>query len=540
MKKRRHPLARISLIFGMIAVYLAFRPAPGPKLIAVPLGFMALCFGVAGYFVIRRSRGVAQGAAAAALGAALGVAGVFLTIVMLSGNVAYDRDRWRQQQAAHIQRIVSRGSVPNQPATNFSSNLPIIVLQTGARSISKENETTTQARFFDTANGRASSERTPDYQGPVGIHLRGSSTLQLPKQSYTMHTFDRQGKQTKVSLLGLPKEEDWVLYAPFEDKTMIRDVLAFELMRKMGHYAPRTRYVELFMKRADGLLSMRDYCGVYVLMEKIKRGSERVNIAKLGPDKRTEPEISGGYIVKRDHWERGESRFQTTHGGPYFFVYPNSRDITSQQKSWLTRYFNAFESALYGPDFADPKTGYAAYLDVDAFIDAHWLVEMSKNVDGFRYSAFLYKDRNGKINAGPPWDWNRSFGNANYYGGGQTHGWYWSRLRANEISWYQRLREDPEFARRAAARWNELRRNIFDPKKISALIDQYAAQLHEAQQRNFERWPIIGEQITCNFYVGHSYDDEVRWLKKWITDRINWIDKQVDTPAESDPQSSRQ
>ncbi|HEV8543391.1 MAG TPA: CotH kinase family protein, partial [Verrucomicrobiae bacterium] len=203
-------------------------------------------------------------------------------------------------------------------------------------------------------------------------------------------------------------------------------------------------------------------------------------------------------------------------------------------------YFNAFESALYGSDFADPKTGYAAYLDVDAFIDAHWLVEMSKNVDGFRYSAFLFKDRNGKINAGPPWDWNRSFGNANYYGGGQTHGWYWSRLRPNEISWYQRLREDPEFARHSAARWKELRKDIFEPKNISALIDQYAGQLHEAQQRNFERWPIIGEQITCNFYVGHSYEDEVRWLKKWITDRINWIDRQMNTPGEPDPQNSSQ
>jgi hypothetical protein len=536
MKKRRHRLARISLVLGLITIFFAFRGAPVLKVAAVPLGLMALCFGLAGYWVIRRSRGMFQGAGAAAAGAILGLGGTFLSFVMLAGGYAqqFDRDRWRQQQAAHIQRVVARGSVPDEPATNFASNLPIVVLKTNGRFISKETETVAQASFFDVTNGHASSDRKPDYQGSVGIHLRGSSTLQLPKQSYTMHTLDKKGEQIKVPLLGLPKEEDWVLYAPFEDKTMIRDVLAFELMRKMGHYAPRTRYVELFMAHSEGPLSMRDYVGVYVLMEKIKRGAERVNIAKLGPQNRSESEISGGYIVKRDHWERGEGRFQTSHGGgPYFYVYPNSREITSQQKSWLTRYFNSFESALYGEDFADPKSGYAAYLDVGAFIDSHWLIEMSKNVDGFRYSSFLFKDRNGKINAGPPWDWNRSFGNANYYGGGQTRGWYWSRLRPNEISWYQRLREDPEFAKRSKARWVELRKDVFDPKNISALIDQYASQLEEAQQRNFERWPIIGEQITCNFYVGHSYGDEIRWMKKWITDRVNWIDSQMNAPADT-------
>jgi hypothetical protein len=123
-------------------------------------------------------------------------------------------------------------------------------------------------------------------------------------------------------------------------------------------------------------------------------------------------------------------------------------------------------------------------------------------VDGFRYSAFLTKDRGGKLKPGPSWDWNRSFGNANYYGGGQVQGWYWSNLRPNEISWYLRLREDPDFMQRCNARWINLRKTVFDPKKINARIDELAAQLEEAQQRNFERWPILGQHITCNFYVG--------------------------------------
>jgi hypothetical protein len=193
----------------------------------------------------------------------------------------------------------------------------------------------------------------------------------------------------------------------------------------------------------------------------------------------------------------------------------------------LTRYLNAFEEALYGDDFQDPRTGYAAYLDVASFIDMHWLIEATKNVDGFRYSAFLTKDRGGKLKPEPPWDWNRSFGNANYYGGGETHGWYSYNLRPNEISWYHRLREDPVFAQRCAARWVYLRKDIFDPKKIQARIDELAALLEEAQQGNYRRWPVLGQHVTCNHYVGDSYEDEVRWMKKWIERRIAWIDSQV-------------
>ncbi len=189
-------------------------------------------------------------------------------------------------------------------------------------------------------------------------------------------------------------------------------------------------------------------------------------------------------------------------------------------------YLGAFEAALYGPGFADPVKGYAAYLDVDSFIDAHWLAELSKNVDAFRYSAHLVKDRLGKLKPEPPWDWNRSFGNANYYGGGQPHDWYWPYLRPNEISWYQRLSQDPKFRRRCADRWQELRRDVFDPRKLNARIDQLAAELNEAQARNFQRWPILGKQVTCNFFVGASFEEEVRWLKSWIVSRIAWIDSQ--------------
>jgi hypothetical protein len=534
MKKKYSKLAIASLVLGLTAILFALTRAGGPVVLALPIGVLAICCGGAAAGLIHKASSTRRGKGLAVSGVFLGALAMGFSVLALVGIFFQQIKRqqsWNQsRQTTEALRVNPMRDVP---AIDFTSNLPIAILETSGQSISKGEETVVRARFFNTGNGRASVNADPNYDGLGTMELRGTTTLHLPKRPYAFHTVDSKTNQTKVSLLGLPAEEDWVLCAPFEDKSMMRDVLAFELANKMGHYAPRTRYIELFVNTSGRPLSMRDYVGVYVLMEKIKRGKDRVNIAKLEPQHRSEPEITGGYIVKRDHGDGDGGRFRTSHGGPYFYVYPKAGAITSEQRSWLTRYFNSFENALYGPNFADRQNGYAAYLDVDAFIDSHWLIEMSKNVDGFRYSAFLTKDRGAKLKPGPAWDWNRSFGNANYYGGGQVQGWYSSNLRPNEISWYLRLREDPDFMQRSTARWIALRKNVFDPKKISARIDELAAELEEAQQRNFERWPILGQHVTCNFYVGQSFEDEVRWLKNWIERRIAWIDSQLGASAQN-------
>jgi hypothetical protein len=284
--------------------------------------------------------------------------------------------------------------------------------------------------------------------------------------------------------------------------------------------------------------------GVYVLVEKIKRGKERVNIAKLEPGDGAEPDISGGYILKRDHGATGgggggrgfggSSRrpsndgvgFITPRGLHLFHVDPDEDELSDAQKKWLTRYFSDFERALYSGNFAHPTEGYAKYLDVDAFIDHFWLVEMTKNIDAFRYSAFLHKPRGGKITMGPAWDWNLSFGNADYYDAYETTGWYYENLRDTEISWIYRLKQDPDFMQRSIDRWAELRRDAFAPEKVLARVDAIRTQLQESQERNYRKWPVLGRSIKPNYYVGPTFDAEVNWMRLWIKDRIAWIDRQ--------------
>lgn len=536
MKRKYSKLTIIAFALGFWGALIGLQRGGNLGRLAIPIGLAAICGGVVAIRLVHQSRGKSRGIGFARIGAALGIVAILLGLshpVRNQRRQFIQAPQWRppMSQAPQREPDLRSNPMPKESPADFTSNLPIIVLHGGGQYVSRNSPTLARMECFDAGTQRSSVHAKPDYEGMVSIHPRGNTSLHQPKQSFTLHTLDSQTNQIKVSLLGLPQEADWVLYAPYEDKTLLRDVLAFELARNMGRYAPRTKFVELFIHTSNRALSMNDYAGVYVLIEKIKRGKDRVNISKLEPQDHAESEISGGYIIKRDHDDRQQRRFYTDHGGPYFYVYPKAEEITSVQRKWLRDYFNSFEAALYGENFRDPKRGYAAYLDVDSFIDAHWLVEATKNVDGLRYSAFLTKERGGKLKLEPPWDWNRSFGNANYYGGWQVQGWYSSHLRTNEISWYRRLQEDPEFMERCKQRWANLRSDIFNPQKINARIDTLAAQLEEAQQRNFARWPILGQQITCNYYVGDSFKDEVRWLKNWIEQRIAWIDGHLGSPT---------
>jgi hypothetical protein len=423
----------------------------------------------------------------------------------------------------------------------FSSNLPLVVIDLFNQPMSYMDYVPRSVRFIDVSGARSSLLGAADFDGRTDLKRRGFTSLRFPKMSLTLKTRNDDGEKVKSSIFGLPADSDWVLYAPYVDKTLMRDVLGYELSNQMGRYAPRTRFAEVFIHRSSGNLRYNDYQGVYVLAEKIKRGKERVNITKLQTNDNAEPNITGGYIIKRDHGAMNNSGrgggysprpskdgvgFITPRGLHLFYVEPEEEELTDAQRKWVTRYFADFERALYSGNFASPTEGYAKYLDVDAFIDHFWLVELTKNVDAFRYSAFLHKPRGGKITMGPAWDWNLSFGNADYYDGNETSGWYYENLRDTEISWIYRLRQDPDYMQRSIDRWAELRRDVFATDKVLARVDAMRAQLQESQERNFRRWPVMGRPIKPNYYVGATFDAEVNWMKLWIKDRLTWIDRQ--------------
>ncbi len=504
----------------------------------------------------------------------------------------------------------------DEDLAEFSSNLPLIILNSFGTNLIRDQKIEGAVQCADGGKERTTLTRPASFSSRALLNVRGRASLRYPKNSFTIKTIDGAGDPASVSLLEFPSDSDWILYAPYPDKTLMRDVLAYELHAEMGHWAPRVKFVEVFVNHTSGKLSRLDYMGVYVFEERVKRSKDRVNIAKLKADDESEPRITGGYIFKKDHTDSGggpmggegygagpvsqstrakfptapggfpadpkgflpaatvtrstssssssssskrptpvytnhlgfastrlptmgrdsfrdesdaikdEEYFRTTRTNQFYFVEPEPDEITAVQKVWLKKHLNDLEAVLYGPDFRDQTKGYRAFIDVDSFIDYHLLTEMTKNVDGFRFSVFFHKDRGGKIKADPIWDWNLSFGNANGKQGWMPEYWLWPQLDDKEYTWYRRLFDDPDFGQRYVDRWMQLRTNIFASNRVLARVDGMAALLHESQKRNFEKWPILGRAINPNYFVGSSYEEEVTWMKTFIQTRLDWIEKQ--------------
>jgi hypothetical protein len=450
-------------------------------------------------------------------------------------------------------------------AARFTSNLPLLLISTSGRGIVDHPAPGTPRTFAsvvvqDTFRGRSSPLGRPEYFGQGGISIRAQSSSGFPKRPYRLELQDAYGNDRKTGLLAMPEGSDWVLYNCYTDKPFLQNFLAMELFEKMGRYAVRRKFVEVYVNTAGGRVSYpRDYAGVYLLMEKIKVAKDRVDIAELTPYDTTEPNISGGYIFKKDKDTAGDRNFSTTGGsgfpGQTLKIHdPLPRLITSQQLAWLTAYLRKMESALYAPDWRT-RTGtnhYSHYLDVDSFVDQHWIVEYAKQIDGYRLSNYMHKDRNGKVKMEPIWDWNLSFGNADYLDGYNTSGWYWSLLGANDHIWLRRLMcgtssaggttGDPDFNQRIADRWSVLRTNVLAASNVLARVDEMAAYLNEGATRDFQKWPRLGTYVWPNpgiYVTPRTYAGIITSFKNWIQGRYNWIDNQFTRPPALNLDSAR-
>ncbi|AYQ33583.1 CotH kinase family protein [Runella sp. SP2] len=439
------------------------------------------------------------------------------------------------------------GSFSTTLAQTFtSSNLPIIVITTGGQTISDDPKVNVNMGIIDNGPGNRNYYRNPannnqpdpfnNFNGTVGIEHRGSSSQFFPKKPYGFETRTAIGDDLKVSLLGMPKESDWILNASYTDKTLMRDVLTYHLSNQMGMYATRTKFVELVV---DG-----DYKGVYILMEKIKRDANRVNIASLKPTDNSGDALTGGYILKVD---KNTGSADAYWKSPYpannlmeiniMLEYPKKDDITTAQFEYIKNHFTNFEHTLNGPNFKDPVNGYAKYIDVNTFVDYFLLTELTYNIDAYRLSVFFYKDRDSrdsKIKMGPAWDYDHSYGNANYCKGWETNHWAYDFVREfcpqddkQTPTWWARLLQDREFCLKVRERWQQLRQSQWTNSNITNFVDQNVALLGESQVRNFQRWPLLGEWIWPNYYWGNTYQEEIDWFKNWTEQRLSWLDANI-------------
>ncbi|NQU23333.1 MAG: CotH kinase family protein [Candidatus Nealsonbacteria bacterium] len=404
---------------------------------------------------------------------------------------------------------------------NFTSDLPIIVLDdfSGGKPTSQRPA---YMAIFDTAGGRSSMTTGMDVETRIGIKTRGSSTGGRDKVSYSIEAWQQEiNDDVDIAPLGMPADSDWVLYGPYNfDRALIRNAFIYELSNQVDHYAVRTQFVEVFFNMGGGSLRQDDYRGVYVWMEKIKRGPDRVDVANLEPGDNAEPEVTGGFIIKVDRRDPGDSGFSAGGQGSLNYVDPKEKnDITTAQKAYIKKYIDDFATALNGSNFKDPDLGYAAYLDVESAINQNILRMLMKDPDAFRLSGYLHKDREGLLEYGPLWDADRTMGCDDDNRAWDPTSWDTTFFT---YSWFNRLFQDIDFDQRYIDQWQAWRQGAFSSANMDAIIDSMAAELQEAQVRNFDKWSGVRPKNNTPFPA--TYQGEIDWMKDWLQRRTTWVD----------------
>lgn len=411
---------------------------------------------------------------------------------------------------------------------DYESDLPMIVVSTHGTPVETKQWIEAHVHAIDRgANGTSRLTGPAQVSTHGSIRLRGSSTLNLPKRSYALELHRPSGRDREVPLFGLAEAAEWVLYAPHNyDQSHLRNALSYEIARRMGVPAPRWRFCELFVDTDGGSVTAEDYKGLYLLVEKIEVGKERVDIDRVGPTDNEAPEVTGGYILKIDRPGVGDTGF-TAGGQALQFVSPTERNITDPQRAFLQRWFDGLGTVLGSPEFADPERGYPALIDVDSFIDYHFFHEYTKNPDAYTLSTYMHLPRGGRLRMGPVWDFDRGMRtNDDQYWvgrGGRPLGW----TGDYQYGWWGTLFRDPAFV----ARYRERGRNWLATElaipRIQALVREIAAEIERAEERDRVRWPII---------EAGRWHVELAELEDWIVQRTQWLREElVDLPIFTTP-----
>ena len=388
-------------------------------------------------------------------------------------------------------------------------------------------------------NGAGQVNRPTDpgnnFDGNIGIEFRGNSksTEQNP---YNFETRDVAGANLNVSLLGMPAENDWILLANYNDKTFIRNTLAFQLFRKMSHYAPRTQMVEVIINN--------EYQGIYLLAEKIKQDKGRVDISKLTNLDISGDNLTGGYIFKIDSYDLTNS-WQSNYTPidhpekvvHYVYDDPDATSLVTQQKDYLKAAVNSFESVLYSAGFADKIIGYPAWIKLNSFMDYFIVSEVSRNINAYKKNCFYFKNKDSKDNkfhSGPVWDFDSAWKNiddCNPFNALDGSGWSYkindcSGIKTNSNGWIVRLLQDPAFADALKSRYFQMRNSYLSSGYLNNFIDSVKNLAGEAQVRHYTKWNILSASVGTPEVDPQpsTYEGQVAKFKSWMQTRLTWLD----------------
>lgn len=385
------------------------------------------------------------------------------------------------------------------------TNLPTVIINTenAQEIVSKENEISSNV-YIISENGTKLLSTSE-----TGVRGRGNASWdQFPKKPYRLKF------KSKQSPLGAPASaKKWTLISNYSDKSLMRNILAFEASRRIGQaYTPYCHPVDVIVNG--------EYRGCYQLCDQVEAAEGRV------PAK-------DGYLIEIDAYAWKEvSAFWSWKGTPVTIKHPDEDDITDAQRNHIESFFNQMETAALGSDFTDPEKGYRKYLDLESFLRNLLVGDFCGNTD-LLWSVYMYKDAaDGKLYTGPTWDHDLSFDNDyRSHPINNNNDFIFLTVPSPASDAVREMtrkivKEDPQAKQMLAELWTEAYENG-SLKTLPDYLDQTYLLLQESQELNFKRWKILNQQVHMNFQALGSYEAEVQFVKKCIEERLVKFDQYV-------------
>lgn len=330
------------------------------------------------------------------------------------------------------------------------------------------------------------------------VRGRGNTSWNLPKKPC------RIDFSAPVSLLGMPSSKHWVLLANFPDRSLMRNLVAMKVSSLTSlERTPSCVPVELVMNGR--------HAGSYLLIEKVA--------------------VDDGYLLELDfrydnkvQWIDGHGLSRLLTGIPFAVKQPSPDDLGQEQLDYIRKYVSDTAATLYSDGFADTETGYAAWIDVDSFVD-YWLVfELMGNPElANPCSVYFHKAPGGKLAAGPCWDFDCCLRKVS------TSVQEWTGFVNRGSIWYARLFKDPAFAEKVRQRFLELLPRL---REVADYIDDCGRLLSASAELNFAMWnPADDRWINYGMLINGDetlpFGQAVAQLRQVYLRRLEFLEKNL-------------
>lgn len=458
-----------------------------------------------------------------------------VAIILLLCSFAIDYEPVKGRFHQHLQPIPPNTCDVNSDV--LCTHLPIIEINTNGEippafigDTEEPNYEVVQAeiKVYDNPGQFNTIGETPTVESNATFRTRGASSRSFDKKGYKIKLKNEDyTKSIDESLLGMEAASDWVLNAPYLDKSLIRNYISYNLAGSIMDYAPEVRFSEIVVNG--------EYQGLYLLLEENEYSDEgRIELTESDPDI-----TQTSYIIRADRGARSEEDELITFGnisgltnkvddkaGQFEILYPN-KTLTPDQKKYIQHDISKFEKAIYSFDYDDDEKGYEKYIDVDSFAEYFIINEFSLNYDAVDLSTYYYKDVRGKLKVAV-WDFNSAF---NYYEKDLIEN---QSFDLNTRYWFEALFKDDDFVDLVISKYKRLRETYLSDEYLFNYIDETVEYLGEAIERNYEVWGYSLQEDYDNAVLKPqernplSHEESIKQLKETIRIRGEYLDENFD------------